>query len=202
MYKCKNKGITLIESLISMAILGIVLMIISPIISIFNKTQMQLQAQSKYIKNIEKIVFLMEKNISNASLEEFHLSGEQYLSNGKGIYIYSQISDKNIDNSFLKNVKIRGNFLLLKISAFNKGKKFLKYIAFKFEEGYLSVINFALEDNILKKVREEKILSNVQGEFIMENDHIKIFLAQISNEKISKCINNIEGVGAIEKNFK
>ena len=151
---------------------------------------------------MEKIVFLMEKNISNAFLEELHLVGEEHLINGKGIYAYSNKLNNNIDNSFLKNIKNRGNFILLKISSINKGEKSIKYLAFKFEEENLSIINFTLDDNMLKKVREEKILFNVQGEFLMEEGHIKIFLNRIINGEISEHINNIEGVGTIEKNFK
>lgn len=202
MYKCKNHGMTLIELLISMTLFGIILMLISPIVSVFNKTQIQLQAQSKHSKDMEKIVFLMEKNISNAFLEELHLVGEEHLINGKGIYTYSNKLNNNIDNSFLENIKNRGNFILLKIPSINKGEKSIKYIAFKFEEENLSIINFTLDDNMLKKVREEKILFNVQGEFLMEEGHIKIFLTRTINGKISEYINNIEGVGAIEKNFK
>lgn len=202
MYKCKNHGMTLIELLISMTLFGIILMLISPIVSVFNKTQIQLRAQSKHSKDMEKIVFLMEKNISNAFLEELHLVGEEHLINGKGIYTYSNKLNNNIDNSFLENIKNRGNFILLKIPSINKGEKSIKYIAFKFEEENLSIINFTLDDNMLKKVREEKILFNVQGEFLMEEGHIKIFLTRTINGKISEYINNIEGVGAIEKNFK
>lgn len=37
MYKCRNHGMTLIELLISMAIFGIILMLIFPLVSVFNK---------------------------------------------------------------------------------------------------------------------------------------------------------------------
>jgi len=196
MYKSKEKGLTLIELVLSMGILGIILMLIFPILLIFNKSRLAIIETSRKDNQKSRILQLIEQNINKASLDQVNFAWEHFLPKGKGIYTYES---GDINDELLSQKKECGNFILLKSSYYKSGKKEVRYISFKFEKRKLSITNYSPETSMLKKVREEVLLENVQGKFVMDEISIKIIINYLNKNNPVKIENIDEGVGAIEK---
>jgi|GEM_PF-6662557 len=194
--KVKNRGLTLVELVLSMGILGIILMLIFPMISIFNKSRQIIMETSKRDNHKARVLELIEQNINRASLDEINFFWENFLQKGKGIYLYE---NENLSSEFLSQTKKNGNFILLKIPHYKKGKKEVRYISFKFDKEKLSIANYFPENLMLRKTREEILMENVQGKFVMEGFSIKIIITYLDKNIPNKIENISEGVGAIEK---
>ena len=86
MYKKKVKGITLIETMTSLGIMGIFMLLSFPVIKIIYRTENFFVNESNTVRNTSRIIEIIEKDIRESGFGNKEYIGKEYLNNGKEIF--------------------------------------------------------------------------------------------------------------------
>ncbi|MDR3260152.1 MAG: type II secretion system GspH family protein [Fusobacteriaceae bacterium] len=194
----KNSGMTLIEVMTVIGLMGILIMLIHPTLYTFYKSRITFGKINSYDLKNARLIDIIEEAINNSFKGEESFSGKEYLKNGKGIYIVDKTAIKILDDDFFKNNEKSGNFLFLEMPIMKNKIITNRYLAFKIIGGNLSMIQYSISENKIKQTREEVILDNITGNFSIDENVIKILLIhkEFDTEKY------IEGIGEIGRNYE
>ncbi len=135
----KKKGFTLIEIIMVTAVMGIVMLMFSPLISAFIGAQDRLYNQSKVDSRLNEVVEFIKRDVRNARSDS-NLGGKPV-----GVFINKDGDDKEDD---LSDEGTTGKKIIIYTTDLNGDPKYVQY---------------ALEDNKLKIKIENDFDSNLTG---------------------------------------
>lgn len=196
MYKKKVKGITLIETMTSLGIMGIFMLLSFPVIKIIYRTENFFVNESNTAKNTSRIIEIIEKDIRESGFGNKEYIGKEYLNNGKEIFEPLGYINSPLREEFFKRKAEKGSLIFLEIPYVKNEVVFSKYIIYRFYTGSLEVMECSLLNKKIFVERAENILEEVEGYFEKDGKGIVINL-QIRNEngKIKKILRGYELVG-------
>ena len=196
MYKKKVKGITLIETMTSLGIMGIFMLLSFPVIKIIYRTENFFVNESNTVRNTSRIIEIIEKDIRESGFGNKEYIGKEYLNNGKEIFEPLGYINSPLREEFFKRKAEKGSLIFLEIPYVKNEVVFSKYIIYRFYTGSLEVMECSLLNKKIFVEREENILEEVEGYFEKDGKGIVINL-QIRNEngKIKKILRGYELVG-------
>lgn len=196
MYKKKVKGITLIETMTSLGIMGIFMLLSFPVIKIIYRTENFFVNESNTVRNTSRIIEIIEKDIRESGFGNKEYIGKEYLNNGKEIFEPLGYINSPLREEFFKRKAEKGSLIFLEIPYVKNEVVFSKYIIYRFYTGSLEVMECSLLNKKIFVERAENILEEVDGYFEKDGKGIAINL-QIRNEngKIKKILRGYELVG-------
>lgn len=196
MYKKKVKGITLIETMTSLGIMGIFMLLSFPVIKIIYRTENFFVNESNTVRNTSRIIEIIEKDIRESGFGNKEYIGKEYLNNGKEIFEPLGYINSPLREEFFKRKAEKGSLIFLEIPYVKNEVVFSKYIIYRFYTGSLEVMECSLLNKKIFVERAENILEEVDGYFEKDGKGIVINL-QIRNEngKIKKILRGYEIVG-------
>ncbi len=196
MYKKKVKGITLIETMTSLGIMGIFMLLSFPVIKIIYRTENFFVNESNTVRNTSRIIEIIEKDIRESGFGNKEYIGKEYLNNGKEIFEPLGYINSPLREEFFKRKAEKGSLIFLEIPYVKNEVFFSKYIIYRFYTGSLEVMECSLLNKKIFVERAENILEEVEGYFEKDGKGIVINL-QIRNEngKIKKILRGYELVG-------
>lgn len=196
MYKKKVKGITLIETMTSLGIMGIFMLLSFPVIKIIYRTENFFVNESNTVRNTSRIIEIIEKDIRESGFGNKEYIGKEYLNNGKEIFEPLGYINSPLREEFFKRKAEKGSLIFLEIPYVKNEVVFSKYIIYRFYTGSLEVMECSLLNKKIFVERAENILEEVEGYFEKDGKGIVINL-QIRNEngKIKKILRGYEIVG-------
>lgn len=196
MYKKKVKGITLIETMTSLGIMGIFMLLSFPVIKIIYRTENFFVNESNTARNTSRIIEIIEKDIRESGFGNKEYIGKEYLNNGKEIFEPLGYINSPLREEFFKRKAEKGSLIFLEIPYVKNEVVFSKYIIYRFYTGSLEVMECSLLNKKIFVERAENILEEVDGYFEKDGKGIVINL-QIRNEngKIKKILRGYELVG-------
>lgn len=196
MYKKKVKGITLIETMTSLGIMGIFMLLSFPVIKIIYRTEIFFVNESNTVRNTSRIIEIIEKDIRESGFGNKEYIGKEYLNNGKEIFEPLGYINSPLREEFFKRKAEKGSLIFLEIPYVKNEVFFSKYIIYRFYTGSLEVMECSLLNKKIFVERAENILEEVEGYFEKDGKGIVINL-QIRNEngKIKKILRGYELVG-------
>ncbi|GAA6325090.1 hypothetical protein F350042L8_21880 [Fusobacterium ulcerans] len=196
MYKKKVKGITLVETMTSLGIMGIFMLLSFPVIKIIYRTENFFVNESNTAKNTSRIIEIIEKDIRESGFGNKEYIGKEYLNNGKEIFEPLGYINSPLREEFFKRKAEKGSLIFLEIPYVKNEVVFSKYIIYRFYTGSLEVMECSLLNKKIFVERAENILEEVEGYFEKDGKGIVINL-QIRNEngKIKKILRGYELVG-------
>lgn len=196
MYKKKVKGITLIETMTSLGIMGIFMLLSFPVIKIIYRTENFFVNESNTVRNTSRIIEIIEKDIRESGFGNKEYIGKEYLNNGKEIFEPLGYINSPLREEFFKRKAEKGSLIFLEIPYVKNEMVFSKYIIYRFYTGSLEVMECSLLNKKIFVERAENILEEVDGYFEKDGKGIVINL-QIRNEngKIKKILRGYEIVG-------
>ncbi|AVQ27444.1 MULTISPECIES: PulJ/GspJ family protein [Fusobacterium] len=196
MYKKKVKGITLIETMTSLGIMGIFMLLSFPVIKIIYRTENFFVNESNTVRNTSRIIEIIEKDIRESGFGNKEYIGKEYLNNGKEIFEPLGYINSPLREEFFKRKAEKGSLIFLEIPYVKNEVVFSKYIIYRFYTGSLEVMECSLLNKKIFVERAENILEEVEGYFEKDGKGIVINL-QIRNEngKIKKILRGYELVG-------
>lgn len=196
MYKKKVKGITLIETMTSLGIMGIFMLLSFPVIKIIYRTENFFVNESNTVRNTSRIIEIIEKDIRESGFGNKEYIGKEYLNNGKEIFEPLGYINSPLREEFFKRKAEKGSLIFLEIPYVKNEMVFSKYIIYRFYTGSLEVMECSLLNKKIFVERAENILEEVEGYFEKDGKGIVINL-QIRNEngKIKKILRGYEIVG-------
>jgi prepilin-type N-terminal cleavage/methylation domain-containing protein len=194
----KKGGMTLIEVMTVIGLMGIIMMLVHPTLYTFYKSRVTFGKINSYDLKNARLVDIIEEAINDSFKGEEPFSGKEHLKNGKGVFTVDKTMSKTLDIDFFKNTEKNGNFLFLEMPIMKNKVITNRYLAFKIIGGNLSMIQYSVSENKIKQTREEVILDNITGDFSIDEKIIKILLIhkEFDTEKY------IEGVGDIGRNYE
>lgn len=196
MYKKKVKGITLIETMTSLGIMGIFMLLSFPVIKIIYRTENFFVNESNTVRNTSRIIEIIEKDIRESGFGNKEYIGKEYLNNGKEIFEPLGYINSPLREEFFKRKAEKGSLIFFEIPYVKNEVVFSKYIIYRFYTGSLEVMECSLLNKKIFVERAENILEEVEGYFEKDGKGIVINL-QIRNEngKIKKILRGYELVG-------
>ena len=196
MYKKKVKGITLIETMTSLGIMGIFMLLSFPVIKIIYRTENFFVNESNTVRNTSRIIEIIEKDIRESGFGNKEYIGKEYLNNGKEIFEPLGYINSPLREELFKRKAEKGSLIFLEIPYVKNEVVFSKYIIYRFYTGSLEVMECSLLNKKIFVERAENILEEVEGYFEKDGKGIVINL-QIRNEngKIKKILRGYELVG-------
>lgn len=196
MYKKKVKGITLVETMTSLGIMGIFMLLSFSVIKIIYRTENFFVNESNTVRNTSRIIEIIEKDIRESGFGNKEYIGKEYLNNGKEIFEPLGYINSPLREEFFKRKAEKGSLIFLEIPYVKNEVVFSKYIIYRFYTGSLEVMECSLLNKKIFVERAENILEEVEGYFEKDGKGIVINL-QIRNEngKIKKILRGYELVG-------
>ncbi|MDU1911002.1 prepilin-type N-terminal cleavage/methylation domain-containing protein [Fusobacterium sp.] len=196
MYNKKIRGVTLLETMISMGIMGIFLLLSFPVTKIIYKTENFFVSERNAARNSSRIIEIIEKDIKESCFGNKEYIGKEYLNNGKEIFENLGYIRNPLREEFFREKMEKGNMLFLEIPFVKDNKVSSKYIIYRFYTGSLQIIRCSLFNGNIFVEDTEDILEEVDGYFERDKKGIVINL-QIrgSKEKIKKTLKGYELIG-------
>lgn len=196
MYNKKIRGVTLLETIISMGIMGIFLLLSFPVMKIIYKTENFFVSERNAARNSSRIIEIIEKDIKESCFGNKEYIGKEYLNNGKEIFENLGYIKNPLREEFFREKMEKGNMLFLEIPFVKDNKVSSKYIIYRFYTGSLQIIRCSLFNGNIFVEDTEDILEEVDGYFERDKKGIVINL-QIrgSKEKIKKTLKGYELIG-------
>lgn len=196
MYRKKIKGITLIETMASIGIMGIFMLLSFPVMKIINKTENFFVNERNTAKNSSRIIEIIEKDIRESTFGNKEYIGKEYLNNGKEIFEHSGYISSPLREEFFSRKVEKGNMMFLEIPYVRDDTVFSKYIIYRFYTGSLEIIECSLFNGNIFIERTENILEKVDGYFEKDEKGIIINL-QMRNgkERVEKILKGYELIG-------
>lgn len=196
MYRKKTKGITFLETIVSIGIIGMFLLLSFPIMKIIYKTEIFFVNERNSGRNSSRIIEIIERDIKESCFGNKEYIGKKYMSNGKKIFEHSGYISNPLREEFFKSKVEKGNMLFLEIPFIKNNTVFSKYIIYRFYAGSLQIIECSLFNGNIFIENTENILDGVDGSFERDKKGIIITLKIRSDkEKIKKVLKGYEIMG-------
>lgn len=196
MYREKIKGITLIETMASIGIMGIFMLLSFPVMKIINRTENFFENERNTARNSSRIIEIIEKDIRESTFGNKEYIGKEYLNNGKEIFEHSGYISSPLREDFFSRKAEKGSMLFLEIPYIKNDIVSSKYIIYRFYTGSLEIIECSLFNGNIFIERTENILEKTDGYFEKDEKGIIINL-QMRNgkERVEKILKGYELIG-------
>jgi len=179
----KKRGFTLIETITVVAIIGVIMLIISPMISSFIKSQDRLYNQSKVDGRLNEVVDFIKRDTRNAK-KDSKLGG-----NPIGVF--------DSDGNLITNGSTGTTVVIKTVDSDGKDK----YVQYKFVENKL---NISAKSTYSSLGVGKTILNNVKIAEFKYEDNILLFYFKIDIPKRleGKIRNEVRDVGITRINYQ
>lgn len=129
----KKKGMTIIESVVTIALLGVIFLLIAPMINSFGKVKDRVKTQKEIDREFSNVNDFIQKKIKSAKT-----TGTSSNELGRYVGVYSLFDESNFfDNNVADGIE--GNVLFLEIPDINGNHEFVFFILedgkLKYREG-------------------------------------------------------------------
>lgn len=170
----KNKGITLLEMIISLGLMGIFSVVIFPTLKVSNDLNREIVKKSLFSKDYIAIVNVIERGIRKSSSFKDEYSGKRYLKDGVGVIEEKRNLIFNIGEDVLSKCSNRGNTLFLEYPRSNGARVENSILVFQFIEKNLVVGLAKIRDGLVRVDIFETLFEGIEGEFKRENGGIVV----------------------------
>ena len=191
----RNRGITLLEIIISLGLVSIFSIVIFPTLKVSNNINREIIQKSLLEKDSERILNIIERSIEKSTRVKENYQGKEYIKNGVGVILEGRYLNNRIDIDTLSNNSKSGNFLFLEYPRSNGNRVDNSILVFHFLNNSLRVIHAKVLNNSIKIIDSNILCENVLGEFERTETGIIINYEVLSKKLIIK--EKIKGYGKI-----
>lgn len=172
----KNRGITLLETVISLGLISIFSLIIFPTLRISNRLNESISEKGLRDREITRVLNIVERAIEKSSPLPIEYLGDGNIRNGVEVIVENRVLTGQINISTLENVSTKGNLLFLEYPRSN-GKTIINSILFfQFIHNGLMVMEGRLFGDRIRIVDSLTLLDRVVGEFERKRSGVVIRL--------------------------
>lgn len=182
----KNRGVTSLEIVISLALIVLFLTLIFPILRLTLKMERSFIIRERVERNSARLIEMLEREIVDSSFGNEIYEGKENLIDGKGVYQLVGIRPTILDKKFFSNMKERGNALFLEIPYVKKEKIYSRYYFYRFNGNMFMISQCSNQGGRIFFESEDIVFENIDGYFEQDKNGIKIVI------KIKKNINYIK----------
>lgn len=172
--KNKKKGMTLVETAVSLGLISLFLLLIFPFLQLASRLEEKFNIQEQIERNSTRIIEIIEKNIEDSSFGIEEYFGKNTLNNGKGVFLLSQGKPPALDERFFNHKSKEGNTLFIEIPYVKNNKIYSKYLVYRFFNRELLVSQCSYLQGTLYFDNESVLLTDVEGSFKSDRYGIKI----------------------------
>lgn len=162
-YKNKKLGFSIIEIVVSVAIISIFFLVLFPILNINNRLNKTIYLQSIMDKNKGDIIKIIESSIA----ESEHYLIEKYTKNSIEVLQYKKfLSTGFVGKEIFQHISQKGNVLFIKKPILKNGRIINHFIIFCISYGSLSAYEGEYRRETLCTGNENILIDHVEGEFV------------------------------------
>lgn len=184
----KNRGVTSLEIVISLALIVLFLTLIFPILRLTLKMERSFIIRERVERNSARLIEMLEREIADSNFGNEIYEGKENLIDGKGVYQLVGIRPTILDKKFFSNMKERGNALFLEIPYVKKEKIYSRYYFYRFNGNMFMISQCSNQGGRIFFESEDIVFENIDGYFEQDKNGIKIVI------NIKKNINYIKGL--------
>ena len=184
----KNRGVTSLEIVISLALIVLFLALIFPILRLTLKMERSFIIRERVERNSARLIEMLEREIADSSFGNEIYEGKENLIDGEGVYQLVGIRPTILDKKFFSNMKERGNALFLEIPYVKKEKIYSRYYFYRFNGNMFMISQCSNQGGRIFFESEDIVFENIDGYFEQDKNGIKIVI------NIKKNINYIKGL--------
>lgn len=170
----KNRGVTSIEIIVSLALITLFLSLIFPILRLTLKVERNFILKERIERNSSRLIEMLEKEIEDSSFGNEIYEGKESLINGKGVYQLVGIRPTILDKNFLVNMKERGNALFLEIPYIKNGRIHSRYYFYRFNGNMFLISQCSNQSGRIFFENEDIVFEDIDGYFEQDKNGIKI----------------------------
>ena len=159
--KRMHRGMTLLETIISLGLISIFSLIIFPTLKISNELNREVDKKSLVGRESVRILNIIERSISFS--EEY--SGKEYIKDGVGIIEEKRVLILSINESILKKSLTEGNTLFLEYPRSNGVRIENSILVFQFVDENLIIVQGRVKDKKIVIEFSDTLYEGVDGEF-------------------------------------
>lgn len=163
--KVKNKGVTFLETLISLGLLSIFSVLVFPMVKLSSDLNESLRQKSLIARNSIRILDVISKSITKAVPFKTEYKGQQYIKNGVGVIEDERLLVGMINESVLAKNSENGNILYLEILRSNGERLDEVLLIFEFLEDKLFVIEGRVINGIVRMFSSDILYEGIKGGF-------------------------------------
>lgn len=182
----KNRGVTSLEIVISLALIVLFLTLIFPILRLTLKMERSFIIRERVERNSARLIEMLEREIADSNFGNEIYEGKENLIDGKGVYQLVGIRPTILDKKFFSNMKERGNALFLEIPYVKKEKIYSRYYFYRFNGNMFMISQCSNQGGRIFFESEDIVFENIDGYFEQDKNGIKIVI------NIKKNINYIK----------
>ena len=182
----KNRGVTSLEIVISLALIVLFLTLIFPILRLTLKMERSFIIRERVERNSARLIEMLEREIVDSNFGNEIYEGKENLIDGKGVYQLVGIRPTILDKKFFSNMKERGNALFLEIPYVKKEKIYSRYYFYRFNGNMFMISQCSNQGGRIFFESEDIVFENIDGYFEQDKNGIKIVI------NIKKNINYIK----------
>ncbi len=172
--KSKNKGITLLETMISLGLLSIFSLVIFSPLKISSSLSREVEKKSLLERDSIRVINVIERSISRSSSFKEEYEGKRYLESGIGIMEEKLPLVSVVDSGSFSKCSYKGNTLFLEYPRGNGVRIENSILLFQFIEDNLNVGFGKVVAGKIKVNEYDTIYEGVIGEFKREESGIII----------------------------
>lgn len=161
----RERGVTLLETLISLGLISIFTLVLAPTLRVSNSINRRLSMKSLVDRENVRILNMIERSIRNSSrvLEEYE--GRKFIKDGVGVLEENGTLIFTIGEGVLSNCTDEGNALFLEYARSNGVRIENSIILYQFLNGKLFVTEGKVVNGIIKVVIYDEIFEGIWGKF-------------------------------------
>lgn len=163
--KRMHRGMTLLETIISLGLVSIFSLIIFPTLKISNELNREVDKKSLVGRESVRILNIIERSISKSIAFSEEYSGKEYIKDGIGIIEERRILISSINESVLKKSSKEGNTLFLEYPRSNGVRIENSILVFQFVDENLIIVQGRVKDKKIVIEFSDTLYEGVDGEF-------------------------------------
>lgn len=163
--KRMHRGMTLLETIISLGLISIFSLIIFPTLKISNELNREVDKKSLVGRESVRILNIIERSISKSISFSEEYSGKEYIKDGVGIIEEKRVLILSINESILKKSLTEGNTLFLEYPRSNGVRIENSILVFQFVDENLIIVQGRVKDKKIVIEFSDTLYEGVDGEF-------------------------------------
>lgn len=159
------RGMTLLETIISLGLVSVFSLIIFPTLKVSNELNREVDKKSLVGRESVRILNIIERSISKSIAFSKEYSGKEYIKDGIGIIEERRILISSINESVLKKSSKEGNTLFLEYPRSNGVRIENSILVFQFVDENLIIVQGRVKDKNIVIEFSDTLYEGVDGEF-------------------------------------
>lgn len=178
-----NRGVTFLETIISLGLISIFSLILFPILKTSNILNGELVQKGLTERQSTRILNIIENSIRNSSPIFKNYSGRKYIKNGVGILKEEKLLNYMVKEENLAKISDRGNVLFLEYPRCNGARVEDNILLFQFFNNNLLVAQGEIVDEKIKIIFSDTLYQGVEGYFEKKGTGIAIEIVIFKENK-------------------